>query len=434
MAHDFESLKTEYGGLWRRMQVRPERANLVDQIAKRLISFKPRYEAVAGTTGVPWFVIAVLHQRESAANFAKHLHNGNPLTARTRHVPAGRPAHGDPPFSWETSATDALTMPPHSLHLVKEWPIERVCYEIEKYNGFGYRDHHPQVKSPYLWSFTTIYDRGKYVADGRFDDGTVDQQCGTMPILRRMGELDSSVRFGDAEGPAPVDAGLLALGSTGERVRELQSALAHLGFQVGEVDSEFGPVTAAAVKAFQTAHHLPVTAIADQATQQALASALAKVPAESSHSIEPREALSREALAALFRALLTNAQAPMPNDADAQQRDAANNALQLILGAFMGRRPVAAATGAPPPEANKPILSPIDKMLGGEALVGKKSALAILAYVVLVILKAAGVVGAATPAGQIMTVLIAAFGALGGVSKIDRAVQALGMIAAKAPK
>ena len=34
-------------------------------------------------------------------------------------------------------------------------------------------------------------------------------------------------------------------------------------------------------------------------------------------------------------------------------------------------------------------------------------------------------------AGQIMTILIAAFGALGGVAKVDRVIQSLGMIAAR---
>jgi hypothetical protein len=77
------------------------------------------------------------------------------------------------------------------------------------------------------------------------------------------------------------------------------------------------------------------------------------------------------------------------------------------------------------------VLSPIDKALGGEALAGKKTALSVLAYVVLALLKAAGVVGAATPGGQIATILIAAFGALGGVAKVDRAIQAIGVIAAK---
>ena len=79
------------------------------------------------------------------------------------------------------------------------------------------------------------------------------------------------------------------------------------------------------------------------------------------------------------------------------------------------------------------MLSPIDRLLGGEALTGKKTALAVVAYAVLAILQVTGVVGAATPAGQIITVVITAFGALGGLAKVDRGIQALGTIAAKPP-
>jgi lysozyme family protein/peptidoglycan hydrolase-like protein with peptidoglycan-binding domain len=429
MAQDFESLKAEYADLLRRMQVRPERVAAVDRIAKRLVALKPRYDEVARATGVPWSVIAVLHQRESDADFDTHLHNGDPLTARTRHVPAGRPETGNPPFAWEVSAIDALTMPPHSLHLVKQWTIERTCYEIEKYNGFGYRDHHPTVKSPYLWSFTTIYERGKYIADGRFDAGEIDQQCGTMPILQRMMELDPSVRFESATIVTTADVGLLAIGATGERVRQLQTALAQLGFQVGDIDGEFGPITAAAVGAFQSAHGLPPTGAADQAIQQALGATLPHGPAVPSDTVRPQDILQ-----ALFRSLLAKARAAGAGSAAGPQGAAAGNALQLILGALTGSQPAPAQTASIPPAPNAPILTPIDKMLGGEALAGKKTALAIVAYVVLAILQAVGVIGAATPAGQIITILITAFGALGGVSKVDRVIQSIGMIAANVPK
>src|SRR5437016_13123634 len=197
MANEFEDLRAEYSALWQRMAIRPERLNDVNAIASRLIGLKPRYQQVAETTKVPYAVIAVLHQREASADFSGVLHNGERIigTGRlTRLVPANRG-----PFStWEESAIDALTMPPHSLQQVGSWTIERVCYEIEKYNGFGYRNHHPEVKSPYLWSFSNNYTSGKYVADGQFDSGAVDKQCGTMPILKRMMELDTSIRFDGA--------------------------------------------------------------------------------------------------------------------------------------------------------------------------------------------------------------------------------------------
>ena len=40
--------------------------------------------------------------------FDAHFHNGDPLTDRTKRVPAGRPKEGDPPFTWEQSAEDAI--------------------------------------------------------------------------------------------------------------------------------------------------------------------------------------------------------------------------------------------------------------------------------------------------------------------------------------
>jgi hypothetical protein len=79
-----------------------------------------------------------------------------------------------------------------------------------------------------------------------------------------------------------------------------------------------------------------------------------------------------------------------------------------------------------------PVLSSIDKIFGGEALVGYKTILGVIGYVIVAILKAAGVLGAATPAGQILSVLTIAFSVLGGISKIDRMTQSLGTIAAKA--
>jgi len=40
------------------------------------------------------------------SSFKLHLHNGDPLTARTVNVPKGRPKTGQPPFAWGISAKD----------------------------------------------------------------------------------------------------------------------------------------------------------------------------------------------------------------------------------------------------------------------------------------------------------------------------------------
>ena len=415
MANDFGSLRAEYTGLWQRMQIRPERMAEVNAIANRLIGLKPRYQQVAAATRVPWGIIAALHHREASNDFNGVLHNGERIigTGRlTRLVPANRG-----PFStWEESAIDALTMPPHKLQEVDSWTIERACYEIERFNGFGYRNHHPEVKSPYLWSLSNNYSSGKYVADGQFSSSAVDKQCGTMPILKRMMELDASVRLdGAPAGPASRDLVVAALqmGSIGAEVQQLQTALASLGFPVGEIDGEFGPNTEAALKSFQVSRNLRPTGVADPATLRALSG----VPrSAAAGTLQPADILG-----VLLNVLKAREASPASG---ATQPDAAANPLQIIIGALLGRQ-----TGAE--AANAPILSPIDKALGGEALAGKKTALSVVAYVVLAILKAVGVVGAATPAGQIMTILTIAFGALGGVAKVDRVIQSLGVIAAK---
>jgi hypothetical protein len=84
--------------------------------------------------------------------------------------------------------------------------------------------------------------------------------------------------------------------------------------------------------------------------------------------------------------------------------------------------------------AEKPQLSPIDKVLGGEALVGLKTPLAIAGYALMWILQTLGVMGTATgdtatTTGAVLTALVSAFGALGVTAKFDRAFGALSTIA-----
>ena len=201
-APSFAALRAAYAAAWRDMAVDAARLPLVTSIARRLIGSKARYQKVAAATGVPWFFIACLHEREASGNFNCHLHNGDPLTARTRHVPAGRPLKGAPPFSWEESAIDALAMRgfthPNSSPQAGEggqgdWSVERFAYEAEGYNGWGY--HFKGVPSAYLWSFSNQYRGGKYIADGVWSATAFDKQCGVMPILKSMMALDASVIF-----------------------------------------------------------------------------------------------------------------------------------------------------------------------------------------------------------------------------------------------
>ena len=40
--------------------------------------------------------------------------------------------------------------------------------------------------TPYLWSFSKLYEKGKYVADGRFDPEAVSKQCGAAVMIRAL--------------------------------------------------------------------------------------------------------------------------------------------------------------------------------------------------------------------------------------------------------
>src|SRR5262245_181170 len=182
-----QALRDEYGRLFATCDIRAAIGVQVEKLVDRIASARARYEEVAGEDEhPPWFVIGVIHAMECGLDFAGHLHNGDPLTARTTHVPKGRPPDGEPPFTWEESADDAL-----QFEGWRRWTDDSVAgtlYRIEGYNGFGYRLHHPQVLSPYLWSGSVHYTRGKYVSDGTWSDTAVSRQIGAAVLLRRLAE------------------------------------------------------------------------------------------------------------------------------------------------------------------------------------------------------------------------------------------------------
>lgn len=179
-----DDLRAEYDRLYAEAEIPEDKKPVVEAAAQKILASWPRYETVAASLGIPPHLIALIHAMESGCNFERHLHNGDPLAARTVHVPAGRPATGEPPYTWEASAMDALRL--HKLDQWQDWSISGLCYVLERYNGWGYRRYHPNVKSPYLWSFTSIYTAGKYVADGKWNESAVSQQVGAMALLMEI--------------------------------------------------------------------------------------------------------------------------------------------------------------------------------------------------------------------------------------------------------
>lgn len=198
-APSFAAVAAEYASRWRAMKVLANVVASLRGIVNTIIANKARYQAVEKLTGVPWFFIGAIHYREASCNFHCHLHNGDPLTARTRQVPAGRPLKGEAPFTWEESAVDALTM--RGLKAGKITSVETFAFEAEGYNGWGYRGK--GVTSPYLWAGTSEHERGKYVADHVYDATAIDKEEGVMPILQLLMQADASI-FAPVSLPTPT--------------------------------------------------------------------------------------------------------------------------------------------------------------------------------------------------------------------------------------
>src|SRR5690349_21443902 len=94
-----QQARAGYHTLWSRAEIRPEKKSAATAIALKIAAHRDVYEAIEKKTGVPWFMVGAIHNRESSLSFRAHLHNGDALGARTYHVPAGRPKSGSPPFT-----------------------------------------------------------------------------------------------------------------------------------------------------------------------------------------------------------------------------------------------------------------------------------------------------------------------------------------------
>jgi lysozyme family protein len=178
-----------YAAWWDMMTIKHERRAEFTAIAKFAVDHKGIYQSIAVLTGVPWELIAVLHRRESDANFHTYLGNGQPLIHRTTIVPKGRgPFLGSHAFI--DGAVDALRL--DGLAGVPRFDIiEKQLFWCQTFNGFG----HPEKPSPYLWGGTNVQVAGKWVRDHVYDPHFWDPQPGCAPILLTISQLDPTVKF-----------------------------------------------------------------------------------------------------------------------------------------------------------------------------------------------------------------------------------------------
>lgn len=251
------ALRKEYQQLFDTCQIRSKHASEVENIVNKIEDNRARYAAASDPLGVPWYVTGIVHSLEASLRFDRHLHNGDPLTARTWQVPAGRPVKGAPPFTWEESARDALVY--DRMSNWKDWSIPGTLYRFETFNGFGYRPSNIGIFTPYLWSYSNHYTSGKFVKDKVYSPTAVSRQCGAAVLLRRMSEkgiihFDAAgepVTNGNVdENPLLKYRGLVKFSNTDKSAiaKELQNALNRIPGIFVKVDGTPGDKTSAAFK------------------------------------------------------------------------------------------------------------------------------------------------------------------------------------------
>jgi lysozyme family protein len=175
-----------YQNLWSQMTVKINEQNNSElkMVINKILANKARYQNVCNIVNskMPYYFVATIHYRECDLNFSQNLSNGDPLTARTVNEPKGRPVKGNPPFTWEECAVDALQL--KGVDKITDWSIPNMLKTFEDYNGDGYLKYHPTVNTPYVWSGTNLYTKGKYASDGKFDPNLVDKQIGCAVLLK----------------------------------------------------------------------------------------------------------------------------------------------------------------------------------------------------------------------------------------------------------
>lgn len=363
----FAQTAAGYRNLYARMQIRPERLATARAIAERLSSNRERYANVASQISCPWWLIAVIHELECGGNFSRHLHNGDPLSRRTVRVPAGRPASGSPPFTWEYSAADALRS--HGAHSIRDWTVARALHFLEGYNGWGYFG---KICTPYLWSFSTHYRSGKIIRDhGPIEMSVVSQQCGAAVLIKLLLENE----------PQPK----------GDAMQELKDFL-----------RTYEPIAAGIVKATDTRF--------DDLLLDMFAEALGI--AESSPGNN-----SPDVILSALKLLVPSKRAEVLGKVEAAIRPFLPVEVQPVAEA----KPT--MVSVEPPSAPV-VTSPIDQLLGGSKLVGYKTLLGIVLLVALKVLVASGV-APWLPVAFLEPLIEGLIGA-GLVAKVDRFLALLG--------
>lgn len=231
----FEETKRGYYNLWNRAKIRPERRDNVRKVAALVLSNRERYAKIEAATGVPWYWIGLTHNLEGGGRFDRYLGNGQRLNAVTTIVPKGR----GPFATFEDGAIDALRLKGIVNLPSGTWTIAFCLYQAERFNGFGYVSR--KVNSPYLWSYTDLYTRGKFVKDGVYSATAVSEQVGFAAALKAIIEMagkdDMTLKLQATVSEASVLAPTLLRLLAGAGARIATRALAEVLVDTGATSS-----------------------------------------------------------------------------------------------------------------------------------------------------------------------------------------------------
>lgn len=260
---------------WPQMIVDFDAITAMNQAAARLVAAKARYQSISPQTSVPWPAIALIHERECSQDWSRNIAQGDPWNAVSTHVPIGR----GPFASWEEAAIDALTQcgtPAIMSHWTQWDTVGGLLTRLEMYNGLGYANLSPSAPSPYVWSRTSPYVSGKYVADHDYDPTVVDSQEGCAPLLAAMMALDPTIQTDFGWDPPPAQPSLTGPDGTVYDTRWLQTALNQLKANPQlSTDGEWGHLTQVALTTYQSSAGLPAIGRFNVPTRSSLQGALA---------------------------------------------------------------------------------------------------------------------------------------------------------------
>lgn len=193
----------QYAKQWDAMAIKPAKLAEFESCARFALLHKDRYSAIQKLTaydglgregeGIPWWMIAAIHRRESDADkqgnprFDTYLGNGQPINRKTTIVPIGR----GPFKTFEDGCLDAFKVDGLSSWL--DWRLEKALYASEILNGVGYFLR--GLPSPYIFAGTNIQKAGKFVSDGHFNRLFVDQQPGCAPLIFTIARMSNDISF-----------------------------------------------------------------------------------------------------------------------------------------------------------------------------------------------------------------------------------------------